>query len=94
MFLVDDIVVHKNRGLYGTNKQSWKKIGIRFRNCFRMPFEEFQQLLALIEPKIRRHNTQFRLAVLANERLALAFRFLAIGYRICMQVYYQYFRPI
>lgn len=41
--------------------------------------EDFAHLLALIEPMIRKKDTNYRSAIPPNERLAITLRFLATG---------------
>jgi len=54
-----------------------KEGGDNFKNCCRMSYETFSQLLTLVDPKIRKENTKFRKAIPSNERLALTLRYLA-----------------
>lgn len=74
--------LYSNRGVYsGTMllNDLQKESGDHFKNCCRMSYETFNQLLTLVEPKIRKEDTKFRKAILSNERLALTLRYLATG---------------
>lgn len=74
--------LYSNRGLCsGTMllNDLQKEGGDHFKNCCRMSYETFNQLLTLVEPKIRKENTKFRKAIPSNERLALTLRYLATG---------------
>lgn len=51
----------------------------QFENFVRMSPEDFAHLLALIEPMIRKKDTNYRSAIPPNERLAITLRFLATG---------------
>ncbi|KAK4884902.1 hypothetical protein RN001_001173 [Aquatica leii] len=51
----------------------------RFHMYFRMTTEEFDYLHQLIENDIKKMNTQFRRAIISEERLAVCLRFLATG---------------
>ncbi|KAL4104838.1 hypothetical protein QTP88_020114 [Uroleucon formosanum] len=53
-------------------------VRIRKKKTLMTP-ETFNNLLNLIEPKIRKEDTKFRLSIPANERLALTLRYLATG---------------
>lgn len=44
-----------------------------------MSYNTFNQLLALIAPKIKKEDTRFRKSIPPNERLALTLRYLATG---------------
>ncbi len=50
-----------------------------FKNFTRMSMQDFQFLIDLIGPKIRRQDTCFRQAITVKERLAITLRFLATG---------------
>lgn len=50
-----------------------------FKNFCRISDSDFEYLLNLIGPKIRRIDTRFRDAIPINERLAVTLRFLATG---------------
>ncbi|KAL4103917.1 hypothetical protein QTP88_019234 [Uroleucon formosanum] len=74
--------LYRNRGLYsGTMllNDLQKEDGDHFKQCCRMSYETFNQLLTLVEPKIRKEDTKFRKAIPSNERLALTLRYLASG---------------
>lgn len=74
--------VLKSRDLYGGNQLlSELLIGStgQFENFCRMSLEDFEYLLALIEPKIRKRDTNYRSAISSKERLAVTLRFLATG---------------
>ena len=71
--------LYSNRGLYGGTmllNDLQKESGDNFKNCCRMSYETFNQLLTLVEPKIRKEDTKFRKAIPSNERLALTLRYL------------------
>jgi hypothetical protein len=51
-----------------------------FRNFVRMDQQCFSELLELVTPHIRRHNTVMRDAIPPAERLSITLRFLATGY--------------
>ena len=55
--------------------------GIRstFQNFLRMTCTDFEDILKMIGPKIKRQNTNFRVPISINERLAVTLRFLASG---------------
>ncbi|XP_044753817.1 protein ANTAGONIST OF LIKE HETEROCHROMATIN PROTEIN 1-like [Coccinella septempunctata] len=53
--------------------------GRRFKNFTRMSEADFSFLLDAIKDKISRRDTEFRMAIPAEERLALTLRFLASG---------------
>lgn len=55
------------------------RCGGGFRNFFRMSSSDFETLLTLTGPTISRHDTSFRRAIPAHERLAVTLRFLATG---------------
>lgn len=55
------------------------RCGGGFRNFFRMTSSDFEELLALIGPIIRKDDTSFRRAIPAQERFAVTLRFLATG---------------
>jgi len=73
--------LYSNRELYSGMLLSdlQKDGGDHFKNCCRMSYETFNQLLTLVEPKIRKEDTHFRKAIPSNERLALTLRYLATG---------------
>lgn len=50
-----------------------------YRDFLRMTHENFEYLLQLVKPLIRRSNTQFRESISAGERLALTLHYLATG---------------
>ncbi|XP_062239062.1 uncharacterized protein LOC133948982 [Platichthys flesus] len=50
-----------------------------FRKLLRMTAEEFDLLLAMVEPLITKQNTKMRLAISPRERLSLTLRFLVTG---------------
>ncbi|ESO83759.1 hypothetical protein LOTGIDRAFT_132951, partial [Lottia gigantea] len=51
------------------------------KNFLRMNRASFQELLELLDPVIRRNDTNMRECITAGERLALTLRFLAIQVR-------------
>lgn len=51
----------------------------QFKNFLRMSQADFQILLNLVGPKIKKMDTNFRKAISVQERLALTLRFLATG---------------
>jgi len=55
--------------------------GIRstFQNFLRMTCTDFEDILKMIGPKIKRQNTNFRVPISINERLVVTLRFLASG---------------
>jgi len=55
--------------------------GIRstFKNFLRMTCTDFEDILKIIGPKIKRQNTNFRVPISMNERWAVTLRFLASG---------------
>ena len=55
------------------------RCGCGFKNFFQMKRSDFEVLLNLIAPKIKKEDTSFRRAISANERLAVTLRFLATG---------------
>lgn len=74
--------LYRNRELYSGSmllNDLKNEDGDHFKNCCRMTPETFNNLLNLIETKIRKEDTQFRLSIPANERLALTLRYLATG---------------
>lgn len=72
----------RSRSVYsGTqllNEMSIGNIG-QFENFCRMTSEDFEFLLNLIEPIIRKRDTNYREAITTKERLAVTLRFLASG---------------
>jgi hypothetical protein len=50
-----------------------------YRNVFRMSVPKFQELLELIEPLIKKQNTQFRQALPCKIKLEITLRYLATG---------------
>lgn len=50
-----------------------------FKNFCRMCPKDFEALLKLVEPKIMKIDTNYRIAIPAAERLAVTLRFLATG---------------
>nr|CAH7767826.1 unnamed protein product [Callosobruchus chinensis] len=50
-----------------------------FRNFTRMTTEDFELLMSLVDPKIRKIDTNMREAITVKESLALCLRFLATG---------------
>lgn len=72
----------KNRSVYsGTNLISDMLIGNigQFENFCRMSSDDFEILLNLIEPVIRKKDTNYRESISPKERLAVTLRFLATG---------------
>lgn len=72
----------KSRAVYsGTHLLSDIFIGNigQFENFCRMSSEDFEILLNLIEPVIRKRDTNYRDAISPKERLAVTLRFLATG---------------
>ncbi len=51
----------------------------QFQNFCRMPFKDFEYLLSLTEPAIRKQDTNYRDAISPKERLVITLRFLATG---------------
>lgn len=49
------------------------------KNFTRMTTIEFEHLKSLIEPQVKKMNTQFREVISVTERLAITLRFLATG---------------
>ncbi|CAH1973662.1 unnamed protein product [Acanthoscelides obtectus] len=49
------------------------------RNFTRMTTQDFEHVMSLVEPKIRRMDTNMREAITVKERLTLCLRFLATG---------------
>jgi hypothetical protein len=74
--------VLKSRDLYGGN-QLLNDLSIgntgQFKNFCRMSSEDFEHLLNLIEPAIRKKDTNYREAISSKERLAITLPFLATG---------------
>jgi len=81
-----------SRERYGTNDlmkdlilDDWDELNLEYRsgcgfqNFFRMKSSDFNILLDLIAPKIKKEDTPFRKAISAKERLAVTLRFLATG---------------
>lgn len=50
-----------------------------YRNFLRMDAKQFDDILELITPYIKKENTNMRQSISAGERFALALRFLATG---------------
>lgn len=50
-----------------------------YRNFLRMDAEQFDQLLAMVTPHIKKKDTNMRESISAGERLVLTLRFLATG---------------
>ena len=50
-----------------------------YKNYLRMDLKDFQFLLELLEPKIKKQDTVMRAAISAEERLFATLRFLATG---------------
>lgn len=50
-----------------------------YRNFLRMHIDDFNNLLLLVSPLIRKQNTTMRKSISAGERLALTLRFLGSG---------------
>jgi hypothetical protein len=50
-----------------------------YKRFLRMTPGTFEILLNMVAPHIQRHDTRFRLAISAGERLAVTLRFLATG---------------
>lgn len=74
--------LYRNKNLYSGSMLLYdlkNEEGDHFKNCRRMTPETFNNLLNIIEPKIKKEDTQFRLSIPANERLALTLRYLATG---------------
>lgn len=74
--------LYRNRCLHGGSillQDLQKEDNERFLNCCRMSPSVFNQLLALIEPKIKKEDTRFRKAIPPAERMALTLRYLATG---------------
>lgn len=72
----------KNRLLYSGSRlleELESEDGGHFKNLCRMTPEIFNTLLLLVKPKIEKQNTNYRSAIPAKERLALALHFLATG---------------
>ena len=67
-------------GAYHSLFQEFQQSDIRqLRNFLRMDMDSFLELLVRVEPKIRKEDTNMRLAIPPGERLALTLRFLATG---------------
>jgi hypothetical protein len=74
--------VLKSRDLYGGNQLlNDLLIGStgQFGNFCHMSSEDFEHLLTLIEPAIRKQDTNYRIAISSKERLAITLHFLARG---------------
>lgn len=50
-----------------------------YRNFLRMDFQQYEHLLALVTPFIKKEDTVMRKSISAGERLVLTLRFLATG---------------
>jgi hypothetical protein len=50
-----------------------------FRATLRMPPEIYHELLKMVSPLIRRHNTNYRMSISVEERLSMTIRYLALG---------------
>lgn len=50
-----------------------------FRATLRMPPDVYEELLELVRPMITYKNTNYRLAISAEERLSITIRYLALG---------------
>lgn len=50
-----------------------------YHNFLRMDLEQFEHLLALVTPHIRKQDTNMRESISAGERLVLTLRYLATG---------------
>lgn len=72
-----------NRMQYGglrlMEDMKYEAVEDTIKNFTRMTTIEFEHLKSLIEPHVRKMNTQFREAISVNERLAITLRFFATG---------------
>lgn len=53
-----------------------------YKNCMRMPEEDFNVLLEMVKPFIQKQDTVMRKSISAKERLCLTLRYLASGKQI------------
>lgn len=55
----------------------------RYRRTLRLTPSIFSELLSMVEPLIRKHNTKFRQSVPPEKRLAITLKYLASGEMCC-----------
>lgn len=72
-----------NRMQYGISRlmddMRYEAIDDTIKNFTRMSTRDFEQLKILIEPNVKKMDTNFRDAIPVSERLAITLRFLATG---------------
>jgi hypothetical protein len=56
-----------------------QKFGGHYKNFTRLNPTDFEYLINLVRPRIRRSNTAFREAISVQDRLAVTLRYLATG---------------
>ncbi|CAL4066116.1 unnamed protein product, partial [Meganyctiphanes norvegica] len=66
-------------GQYHTIMNELKADGDKFFNYFRMSHNSFKELLELLEPHIKKKDTNMRRSIAPEERLAITLRYLATG---------------
>lgn len=75
--------LYTNRSAHGCNslmaELKFQEVSGQYKNFTRMSPTDFDYLLTLIGPKIRRQDTKWRAAITVQERLAVTLRFLATG---------------
>lgn len=69
--------------------EEWKQTNPeRYRRTLRLTPSVFNELLSMVEPFIRKKDTQFRKAVSPEKRLAITLKYLASG-KICLYENYK-----
>ena len=71
--------LHDEQGVYHNLMKELEVDGGSFRNYLRLTKDQFDDILARVQPFIERSNTNFRAAISPGERLAVTLRFLATG---------------